>query len=75
MSSENNKKNNERYLPPVWIDDKGSFQVDVDRMLPWFVTCASYVEEHAPDENEIPFLVFLFGCEAALRCQEIEEVH
>lgn len=72
MSSENK---NIPYEPSVFIDEEDRFQVNIEGMLPWFSACAEYIADTHPEEEEIPFLVFLFGCEAALRCQQIEEIH
>ena len=79
MSSENNNKNKKaakrKYIPPVFIDGQDRFRVDLEAMLPWYSEGAMHIQEVQPPEEDVPFLVFIFGCEAALRCQQIDEVH
>ena len=57
MSSENK---NIPYEPSVFIDEEDRFQVNIEGMLPWFSACAEYIADTHPEEEEIPFLVFLF---------------
>ena len=82
MSSDDKKNKNDNddeaqhYEPPVcFIDEQDRFRVDTEAIMPWFSACASHLADYQPDEDEIPFLVFLFGCEAALRCQQIDKIH
>jgi len=58
-----------------FIDRNGLFQANEEAMATWFNQAISQIEKENPPDEAIPFLVFLMGCEAALRCQEIEIVH
>jgi hypothetical protein len=58
-----------------YIDENGVFQFNQDDMLLWFEDAMVQLEKAKPLEEQIPFMVFLMGCEASLRCQEKNTIH
>ena len=58
-----------------YIDNKGIFRFDEKEMATWFNQAMLEVDAFQPETQDIPFMVFLMGCEASLRCQEKETIH
>jgi hypothetical protein len=58
-----------------YIDDDGAFQVNKEAMVTWFNQAVLDLEVMKPPQEDLPFYIFLMGCEAALRCQEIDKIH
>ena len=59
----------------VYIDENDTFNYDPDVLMPWYKECHEFLESQNPDPEDVFFLIFLMGCEAALRCQQQEETH
>lgn len=59
----------------VYIDEDDVFNYDPEILTPWFTECHNFLEEQKPDPEDVLFLIFLMGCEAALRCQQQDETH
>ena len=62
-------------LKGCYIDKDDVFHYDEKEMLPWFKQAMSEISDMHPELESIPFLVFLMGCEAGLRCQETKKLH
>ena len=58
-----------------YIDENDNFQCNERNMLKWYESAMKHIEEYKLPMEDIPFVVFLLGCEAALRCQQKEKVH
>jgi hypothetical protein len=59
----------------VYIDEDDVFNYDPEILSPWFTECHNFLENQNPDPEDVLFLMFLMGCEAALRCQQQDETH
>lgn len=54
-----------------YIDEEGKFRWDEEIMTQWYNEAMNQIEKVEPQEiTAIPFMVFLMGCETALRVQE-----
>ena len=58
-----------RGLYVVFLDE-GSLKVDVSLAGEWFAEAVDQLIHADVDEDDVPFLLFLCGAEAALRTQE-----
>ena len=58
-----------------YIDEKGYFKWDDDIMAKWFSNAMKEIERTEPEMEQIPYMVFLMGCEAALRLEEVDTLH
>lgn len=52
--------------------ENDSISIDVTGAAEWFEAAVQQLIESDVDEDEVPFLLFLCGAEAALRTQEDE---
>jgi hypothetical protein len=58
-----------------YINDKGEFVWDDEHMSKWYNNAMKEIEKVEADLHAIPYMVFLMGCEAALRMREVEKLH
>jgi hypothetical protein len=58
-----------------FINEKGDFIADHEKIHKWYATALASIEDMLLTDEEIPFVIFLMGCETALRCQEQETIH
>ena len=59
-----------------YIDEEGKFRWDEETMTQWYNEAMNQIEKVEPQEiTAIPFMVFLMGCETALRVQEKENLN
>ena len=59
-----------------YIDEEGKFLWDEEIMTQWYNEAMNQIEKVEPQEiTAIPFMVFLMGCETALRVQEKENLN
>ena len=58
-----------------YLDKNGDFKCDQVAMQKWYTNALKHIEEVYIPEEDIPFIIFLMGCETALRCQEQETIH
>tara|TARA_Y100000356_G_C11005250_1_gene155485 strand:- start:21 stop:215 length:195 start_codon:yes stop_codon:yes gene_type:complete len=56
------------------IDENDEFKFNATEMSKWFNHAMDTIMEMHPNQDEVPFLLFLMGAEAALRCQN-REIH
>tara|TARA_Y100000996_G_scaffold174689_2_gene135829 strand:+ start:121 stop:315 length:195 start_codon:yes stop_codon:yes gene_type:complete len=52
-----------------YIDENDEFRSDVEKMSKWYNKAMETLDKMPVSNEEIPFLLFLMGAEAGLRCQ------
>tara|TARA_Y100001973_G_scaffold105545_1_gene179119 strand:- start:6061 stop:6255 length:195 start_codon:yes stop_codon:yes gene_type:complete len=52
-----------------YIDENDEFRSDVEKMSKWYNQAMETLDKMPVSNEEIPFLLFLMGAEAGLRCQ------
>jgi hypothetical protein len=58
-----------------YIDEDDYFRWDDDVMASWFNNAMKEIDGKELDMHNIPYMVFLMGCEAALRMKDMEKLH
>ena len=53
-----------------FIDKNDNFCSDIDQMSKWYNHAMETINEMPVSNEEIPFLLFLMGAEAGIRCQD-----
>ena len=58
-----------------YIDEDDVFRFDEEVMAKWYNDAMTQLDGKDFELHAIPFMVFLMGCEAALRVKDREKLH